>query len=361
MKKIIIPKRFYEIIDKILITSIEYYFDSYIVGGFIRDLIIGRDTNDLDILICSKKRNILDAINFTNIFVKKYRIKKFVSFYNFGTSKIYINEHEVEFIAPRKEKYNNVNSRNPIVSSASLKEDTFRRDFTINSLFLRLQDMKIFDLTRYGLKDINNKIIRLISCTNLEKKFTQDPLRILRAIRQSVQLGFYIEQRTYNAMKIAVKRIKIVPINHIRDELNKILIENTTIKAIKIMGNIKLLSQIFPEFEDFDNSTKILVYRNINGSFKYLPKTKNKNINKKNIILKIAILQYFLKKINNNYKLITVLKRFKYSRKTINKITLVESNFNRISSYMANIKLQTSINKNNKFHLIVQILKKFLF
>ena len=163
MKRISVPKRYESIVDKISFTAKENNFDAYVVGGFVRDLFLDREPKDLDIMICPKDSSVNDrlaGVNFSKILANKYKLREPVIFEKFGTSKLFIDNEEVEFVMPRKEYYD-FNSRNPNTQLASLEQDALRRDFTVNALFLRLSDMKVLDLTSGGLNDIKNKIIRV--------------------------------------------------------------------------------------------------------------------------------------------------------------------------------------------------------
>ena len=163
MKNIIIPQSYRSTIHKISVTAIENNFEAYIVGGFVRDLFINREPKDLDIMVCggkTKNDKKLSGINFSKILANKYKLSKPILFEKFGTAKLSLDNKEIEFVMPRKEYYD-VNSRNPHIKLAHLKQDALRRDFTINALFLRLRDMKILDFTHQGIKDIKNKTIRV--------------------------------------------------------------------------------------------------------------------------------------------------------------------------------------------------------
>ncbi|OEG71514.1 hypothetical protein ATZ36_14350 [Candidatus Endomicrobiellum trichonymphae] len=255
MESIIIPQRYKSIVDKISITAEENSFDVYIVGGFVRDLFIRREPKDLDIIVCGRGNDASGrsaGINFSKILAKKYKLDEPVVFERFGTSKLFMDGEEVEFVMPRKEYYN-VDSRNPDTQIASLEQDALRRDFTINALFLRLSDMKILDFTSQGVVNIKNKIIRVTDPANVGLIFKQDPLRILRAVRQSIQLGFRIEAETYNAMKVSSSCIEIVSPERIRDEINKILVEKIPSKAFKMMDEINLSVKILPEVARLKN------------------------------------------------------------------------------------------------------------
>lgn len=250
MEKMNIPENYTGIIDKISRTAKENRFETYAVGGFVRDLFLGRMPKDLDIMVEDKKNpdNALAGIEFSKIFAEKYELSVPVVFEKFGTSKLFIEGEEVEFIMPRKEYYEG-NSRNPDTEIGSLEQDALRRDFTVNALFLRLSDMTVLDLTQKGIEDINKKIIRVTDPQSADIIFAQDPLRILRAVRQKLQLGFQIEDGTYEAMKNASSRVHIIAPERIREEINKILVENSPSAAFYMMKEIGLLSEIFPELE----------------------------------------------------------------------------------------------------------------
>ncbi|MCL2145452.1 MAG: CCA tRNA nucleotidyltransferase [Endomicrobia bacterium] len=250
MEKIRIPETFAAITEKISRTAEENNFEAYAVGGFVRDLFLGRQPKDLDIMVEDKKdkNNALAGIKFSKILAKEYSLNDPVVFERFGTSKLFIEAEEVEFIMPRKEYYDE-SSRNPDTEIGSLEQDALRRDFTVNALFLRLSDMEVLDLTKRGLEDIKNKIIRVTDPQNADVIFNQDPLRILRAVRQKLQLAFDIEPATFEAMKKASPRICIVAPERIRDEINKILTEKKPSPAFYMMKETGLLAEIFPEIE----------------------------------------------------------------------------------------------------------------
>ncbi|MDR3113349.1 MAG: hypothetical protein LBU09_03140, partial [Endomicrobium sp.] len=205
------PNEYTAIMNKILQAANENGFRVYAVGGFVRDLIIGRFPNDLDIMVepPALQNARLAGINFSKILASKYSLSSPVVFERFGTAKLIIDGCEVEFVMPRKEYYED-DSRNPDTEIGTLIQDALRRDFTVNALFLNLNGNEVLDLTGLGLSDIENKIIRAADSCAAGVIFKQDPLRILRAVRQSLQLNFQIEPSTYAAMKDAVKRIKIV-------------------------------------------------------------------------------------------------------------------------------------------------------
>ncbi|MCL2485539.1 MAG: CCA tRNA nucleotidyltransferase [Endomicrobia bacterium] len=243
-----ISDKFASIIDKVLQTAAETGYETYAVGGFVRDLFLKRESKDLDIMVenINNRGDRFSGVDFSKKIAAKFNLHEPVLFERFGTAKLFIDDEEVEFIMPRKEYYDD-NSRNPDTEIGSLEQDALRRDFTVNALFLRLSDMQVLDLTSKGLKDIENKVIRVADSDNAQIIFKQDPLRILRAVRQSLQLVFQIEPETYKEMKISSERIKIVSPERVRDELNKILVENTPSSAFNMMDDINVLSEILPE------------------------------------------------------------------------------------------------------------------
>lgn len=339
MKNIIIPQSYRSTIHKISVTAIENNFEAYIVGGFVRDLFINREPKDLDIMVCggkTKNDKKLSGINFSKILANKYKLSKPILFEKFGTAKLSLDNKEIEFVMPRKEYYD-VNSRNPHIKLAHLKQDALRRDFTINALFLRLRDMKILDFTHQGIKDIKNKTIRVTDIENAEIIFKQDPLRILRAVRQSLQLNFKIESQTLNAMKMSVQRIKIVSSERIRDEINKILTADNPSKAFILMYKINLLNGVLPELQKLTQTGKYSIGNTFAHSIEIIDSTRN------NIVLRMAVLMHCITKYSkyeelyvkthlhkshneniNHIKLI--LDRLKYSKEFIKKITSIIQN-----------------------------------
>jgi len=243
-----IPEKFKSIIEKVSAVAVENGYEAYAVGGFVRDLFLNREPKDLDVMVKSPANNRLDGVNFSKLAAKKYGLSEPVIFERFGTAKLNIDNEEVEFVMPRKEYYDE-NSRNPDTTLGTLEQDALRRDFTVNALFLRLSDFKVLDLTGRGFEDLKNKIIRVTDPENADIIFAQDPLRILRAVRQSFQLGFKIEPKTYNAMKSASSRISIVAPERVRDEINKILVERNPSDAFKMLDDINLLKEILPEVD----------------------------------------------------------------------------------------------------------------
>lgn len=224
-------------------ASEELKSPAYVIGGFVRDLFLGRDSKDVDIVCLGSGIEMAKAVS------SKISPKPTVSFFkNFGTAMLKTDDLEVEFVGARKESYNR-DSRKPIVEDGSLEDDQNRRDFTINALAISLNTENYGELLDpfQGLKDLKNKIIR----TPLEPGITysDDPLRMMRAIRFSSQLDFEIENKSLKAISANKERIKIISRERIADELNKIVLSPIPSKGFKLLFDTGLLEYIFPEMQ----------------------------------------------------------------------------------------------------------------
>lgn len=217
---------------------------AYIIGGYVRDLIISRPSKDVDIVVIGS--GILVAKQVAEAFGSRTQFKYFK---NFGTAMIQYNDWVIEFVGARKESYRK-HSRNPIVENGSLSDDQNRRDFTINALSLSLQKDSYGELLDpfNGVEDIKNKIIR--TPLDPDITFSDDPLRMMRAIRFATQLDFTIEENTYNAISRNKGRISIVSEERIIDELNLIILSHEPSKGFKLLEETGLLKIIFPKFTD---------------------------------------------------------------------------------------------------------------
>ncbi len=214
---------------------------AFIVGGFVRDKLIGRATNDVDIVCLG------DGILLANKVAERFSPVPHVAFFkNFGTAQIKLDDIDIEFVGARKESYTS-SSRKPAVAPGSIEDDQNRRDFTINSLAISLQIESYGTLIDpfNGLEDIARKIIK----TPLEPAitFSDDPLRMLRAIRFATQLGFTIDEKTFAGIKASKERITIVSQERITDELNKIMLCPEPSIGWDLLFTSGLLTLIFPE------------------------------------------------------------------------------------------------------------------
>ncbi len=237
----------FNIINNDLFRSIgrcsdELQIKCFVIGGFVRDKILNlKSPKDIDILAIG------DGIKLAKKVSDFLNLKNQPTIYkNFGTAAFCYKGYEIEFVGSRSESYN-FKSRNPTVKPGSLDDDLNRRDFTINSIGICLNQEnwgEIIDKFN-GLKDINNKLIK----TTIDplKTFSDDPLRMLRAIRFSCQLNFKIDQKSIEGIKLERIRIKIISQERITDEINKILMTKKPSIGFRALDNTGLLELIFPE------------------------------------------------------------------------------------------------------------------
>ena len=228
----------FEIIAK---AAAELNIDAYVIGGFVRDIILNRPCKDIDVVAIGSGIELAEKV--AKLIGKNTKV---AIFRNFGTAMLRYQDYEIEFVGARKESYDR-GSRKPIVENGTLADDQNRRDFTINALAISLnqatygQILDPFD----GLADIEKKIIK----TPLKPDITysDDPLRMMRAIRFATQLGFEIEDLSLKAINKNRERIKIVSKERIIDELNKIILAPIPSIGFKHLFNTGLLEIIFPE------------------------------------------------------------------------------------------------------------------
>lgn len=227
------------VFDKILRASKTLNKPSFVIGGFTRDIILGRETNDIDVVIEDSGIDLASAV------AKEMGDIQVNYFKNFGTAMLKWQGIEVEFVGARKESYQR-DSRKPIVEDGSLQDDQNRRDFTINAMAFELSDEgfgKLIDPFN-GLDDLEKGIIR----TPLDPDITysDDPLRMMRAIRFANQLGFMIEKESFESIKRNAHRLSIVSKERIIVELNKIIMTPKPSIGFKLLDESGLLEQFFP-------------------------------------------------------------------------------------------------------------------
>jgi poly(A) polymerase len=211
----------------------------YVIGGFVRDVFLKRPSKDIDILVVG------NGIKFAEEVGKSLQTKVSV-FKNFGTAMLRHGDLEIEFVGARKESYR-AESRKPIVEDGSLDDDQKRRDFTINAMALSLMDSSFGRLLDpfEGIKDLERKLIR--TPLDPELTFSDDPLRMMRAVRFASQLGFSIDNKALDAIKKNASRIKIVSSERITDELNKIILSPKPSVGFEYLFDTGLLKEVFPQ------------------------------------------------------------------------------------------------------------------
>jgi poly(A) polymerase len=222
-------------------SSAELNMEAYVIGGFVRDLILKRDSKDIDIVCVGSGISLAERVA-KNI----HKDVQVTTFKNFGTAMLHFDEWEVEFVGARKESYNK-DSRKPIVENGTLEDDQNRRDFTINAMAISLNKKNYGDLLDPfgGMDYLRKKNIRTPLDPNIT--FSDDPLRIMRAIRFASQLNFDIAPDTFEAILHNKDRLSIVSMERISDELNKIILSPRPSYGFKLLFQSGILQQIFPE------------------------------------------------------------------------------------------------------------------
>ncbi len=231
-----------KIIHRVFLAAQSMKVRSFLIGGYVRDRILGRQCKDLDFMCVG------NGINLAKKTAEYFNPVPTVSvFKNFGTAHMKTEHFEVEFVGARKESYKK-KSRKPAVEDGSLDDDLARRDFTINTLALELHsevEGRLID--RFGgLKDLAQGIIKTPLEPNIT--FSDDPLRMMRAIRFASQLQFQIHEETFKAIKKNASRIKIISMERISEELNKILLSQKPSIGLDLLFQSGILKIIFPEF-----------------------------------------------------------------------------------------------------------------
>ena len=240
-----------EVFKKIADAAASIGFPSYIIGGFVRDKILNRPTKDADIVCLG------DGIELAQKVARLFQPPPYVSYFKtFGTAHIRLQDWEIEFVGARKESYKQ-DSRNPEVMPGTIEEDQLRRDFTINAMAVSLNEAdygKLIDPFN-GLQDLQAKIIQ----TPLDpaQTFSDDPLRMMRAIRFASQLHFKIADKTFHAIKDNKHRIQIISKERISDELNKILCSSKPSIGFDLLYRSGLLEIIFPLLVDLAGAENI--------------------------------------------------------------------------------------------------------
>lgn len=237
--KTALKNKIFEVISQ---ASQELNIDSYVIGGFVRDLLLGRDfKKDIDIVAVGSGIEL--ALKVSDLLPKKPKVQVFKTY---GTAMLRFEDTEIEFVGARKESYH-FESRNPVVENGSLEDDQNRRDFTINALALSLNPKNFGALSDPfdGLADLEKKIIK----TPLDPDITysDDPLRMMRAIRFATQLNFEIEENSLQSITKNKARIKIISGERIVDELNKILSTDKPSVGFLLLYKTGLLDLLLPE------------------------------------------------------------------------------------------------------------------
>jgi poly(A) polymerase len=283
------------ILKKIAAAADSLSIDAWLVGGFVRDKIMNRPTKDLDIVCLG------DGIELARAVAPQFQPVPHVNYFkNFGTAniKVYLQAGEpfdIEFVGARKESYS-VESRKPAVESGTLDDDQKRRDFTINAMAISLNKSDYGELLDPfgGIGDIQSRIIR--TPQQPLKTFSDDPLRMMRAIRFATQLNFEIESRTFQAIKDNAERITIVSKERIADELNKIVLAEKPSVGFDLLYKSTLLKIIFPQMVDLAGAEYIDGHGHKDNFYHTLQVLDNLSANTKDLWLRWAAILHDIAK-----------------------------------------------------------------
>ena len=289
VNKEIIKKNLKEdIFIKISEASDDLGVDSYVVGGYVRDLCLRRPVKkDIDVMCVGS------GIDLAKNFYKRIRPNttpsKINIFKRFGTAMIKFNNYNIEFVGARKESYSN-DSRKPSIEEGTFLDDMLRRDFTINTLAIRLNKNYFGELidTFGGIDDIEKGIIK--TPTDPNKTFSDDPLRMLRAIRFSCELNFDIDMDTQNSIKKNSNRLEILSSERISDEINKILMSQTPSNGFRNLEKLNLLNHILPELIDLKGVEEVEGQTHKDNFYHTLEVVDNISRNTENVWLRWAAL-----------------------------------------------------------------------
>lgn len=234
-----------------LISDAAGDMETYVVGGYVRDLIMKKSSKDIDVVCIGSGIDLARAV--ARLIPGKSNLSVFK---NFGTAQLKSGDLEIEFVGARKESYA-ADSRKPVVEDGTLQDDQLRRDFTINALAICLNHDRFGELIDpfNGQNDIKRKIIK--TPTDPDITFSDDPLRIMRAFRFAAQLNFDIEPGTFDAISRNIERLKIVSQERITDELNKMILSPNPGYGFNLMFHAGVLNIVFPEMANLHGVTPI--------------------------------------------------------------------------------------------------------
>ena len=228
-------------------------YDCYVVGGFVRDLLLKRDNDDIDVVVVGKGTVMAKA--YVDYLRSTGRKAKYSLFENFGTAQVKTGDMEIEFVGARKESYER-GSRKPIVEEGTLRDDQLRRDFTINAMAICLNEKHFGKLVDpfNGVEDLERRVIR--TPVNPDITFSDDPLRQLRAVRFAAKLGFYIGAETFAGIQRNANRLSIISEERIATELMKILASDNPSFGIHQLLDARLLEKFLPEVAKLNTDGK---------------------------------------------------------------------------------------------------------
>ena len=267
-------------------------YPTYVVGGWVRDLLLKRENTITDIDFVCVGSGIILAEKVALTMGKQARFKVFKKF---GTALISYKGENYEFIGARKESYRS-NSRKPIVENGTFEDDQIRRDFTINAISIQLNKDNFGELIDpfNGIEDLKNKIIKTPG--NPNKTYSDDPLRMMRAVRFATQLHFEIEKESYEAILRNCERLSIISQERITEELNKIILSPKPSRGFKVLFETKLLHQFFPELVKLEGVERVGKHVHKDNFYHTIEVLDNISIHSKNLWLRWAALLHDIAK-----------------------------------------------------------------
>ena len=266
-------------------ASEELGIESYVIGGFVRDMLLSRDfKKDIDIVAVGSGIELAQKV--ASMLPNRPKVQVFKTY---GTAMLHFEDTEIEFVGARKESYN-TESRNPMVENGTLQDDQNRRDFTINAMALSLNQATFGDMLDpfNGQLDLSNQILK--TPLDADITFSDDPLRMLRGIRFAAQLNFTIEQKSFESIARNAARIKIISGERITDELNKIMLTKKPSVGFLLLYKTGLLDLIVPELTALNNVEEIEGQTHKNNFYHTLEVVDNICANTNNLWLRWAAL-----------------------------------------------------------------------
>ncbi len=333
-----------------IINGTEFEGHVFAVGGCVRDKNLGHDIKDIDLVV--------DLLNGGIVFAKYLQTRGYtegtvVVYENYGTAMVRLKEFpgiELEFVQTRKEDYHDSKTRNPDTYFGTIEDDCQRRDFTINALYYNISEEKEEDFTGRGLADLERGIID--TCGDPDIIFSEDPLRILRAVRFSARLGYIMSERTKDGIRRNTARLEIISQERITDEFNKILSGPSPEDGMAMLGYYGLLPYVLPELRATD------IFGDMITDMKNI-KIAAKEEGKDQLLLELSYLSHVIRP--DIFKV--VMRRMRYSNEMIDKVCLyavafVNADFTNRNQSTVNLRqLEYDIGTKEDYEMVYTMLK----
>ena len=333
-----------------IINGTEFEGHVFAVGGCVRDKNLGHDIKDIDLVV--------DLLNGGIVFAKHLQTRGYtegtvVVYENYGTAMVRLKEFpgiELEFVQTRKEDYHDSKTRNPDTYFGTIEDDCQRRDFTINALYYNISEEKEEDFTGRGLADLERGVID--TCGDPDIIFSEDPLRILRAVRFSARLGYIMSERTKDGIRRNTARLEIISQERITDEFNKILSGPSPEGGMAMLGYYGLLPYVLPELRATDISGDMIT------DMKNIKIAANEE-GKDQLLLELSYLSHIIRP--DIFKV--VMRRMRYSNEMIDKVCLyavafVNADFTNRNQSTVNLRqLEYDLGTKEDYEMVYTMLK----